>query len=95
MKNTIEIKSINDFVETTIITTDSVKYWERHHSNITDEKVLEKIKDRNFYQKFKGEWIITFPYEYKMFTDAKFETAIYMALSYIHERNFPGYVQYI
>lgn len=95
MKNTIEIKNLNDFVETTVVTTDSVKFWERHIMGLSDEKVLERIKERKFYLKFKGDWVVTFPLEHRMFTDSKFETAIFMALSYIHERNFPSNIQYI
>lgn len=94
MKNILEIKSINDFVETTITTVDGVKYWERHRSGLTDEKVLEKILNREYYQKFKEEWVISFPQEYRTISDLKFETAVFMALSYIHERNFPGNTQY-
>ena len=91
MKNTLEIKTINGVVHTTILTTDGVTVTEKHREWLSDEQVLEMLQKKKFYQNFKGSWQITFPQEHRTFLDSKFDKVISSALRYIFERDNPSF----
>ena len=91
MKNTLEIKTVNDIVETVIVTTDGVTVMEKHRDWLNDEKVLEMLKKKKFYQNFKGSWQITFPQAYRTFQDSTFDKVVDSALTYIFERDNPSF----
>jgi hypothetical protein len=96
MKNSIEIQEISPGQIKTVITTiDGVTVMEMHRKGLSDAEVLRKLSIKKFYQYFKGEWIVTFPREHKVFKDQNFTAVIYMSLSYIHERDHPEEIDYI
>lgn len=91
MKNTLEIRTVKGVVETIIVTTDGVTSMEKHREWLSDEKVLELLRNKKFYQHFKGSWQITFPQEHKTFLDSTFDKVIGAALLYIFERDNPSF----
>jgi hypothetical protein len=91
MKNTLEIKTIDGLVHTFIVTSDGVTAMEVHREWLDDEKVLELLVKKKFYQKFKGSWQITFPQEHKTFFDSNFDNVVSSALHYIFERDNPSF----
>jgi hypothetical protein len=64
---------------------------EKHREWLDDEKVLEMLRAKKFYQKFKGSWQLTFPQEHRVFQDSTFDKIINSALCYIFERDNPSF----
>ena len=91
MKNTLEIKTINGVVHTLIVTSDGTISMEVHREWLNDEKVLELLIKRKFYQNFKGSWQITFPQDHKTFIESTFENVVSSSLHYIFERDNPSF----
>jgi hypothetical protein len=87
--NSLELKKDPSGKFVTTIKCNGVESWELHREGLTDEAVLKRIKERNYYQHTKGDWVVTMPDEQKVFKDAKFDTAVGMAVAYIHERDHP------
>lgn len=87
--NTLELSKHESGSYATTINTDGVESWELHRAGLDEVAVLKRLKEKNYFQHKKGDWMLTIAYDQKVFKDKKFETAIDMAIAYIHERDHP------
>jgi hypothetical protein len=88
MKNTLSVTVLSDNrIRTDITTLDGVSVMEIHRSGLSDAKVLTAMADRKYFQHFKGEWLLTFPAEQVVLSDAKFEKVIDLAQIHIFTRD--------
>lgn len=92
--NYLELKKDEHPGFITVIKCNGAEVWERHQAHYNDGKVLENIKNRNYYQHTKGDWLITLPIDQRVFRDTKFITAIDMAIEYTHQRDNPAWENY-
>lgn len=79
-------KNESGFYESTMVC-DGVTSWELYPSFHTEISILEKLRDKNYFQKYNGPWIISLPDDYRTFRDDKLNNVISMAITYIHERD--------
>lgn len=89
--NSLELKKHPSGNYESTIVCNGVTTWELHPSYRTEIKVLETLRDKKYYQHYKGKWMVTLPDNYKTFTDDKLDTAIALAIAYIHERDLPSW----
>ena len=88
MDNTLTVEILPDKrVKTEFVTYDGVTSMEIHRHGLPDAKVLKKLLDKNYYQRFKGSWILAFPDDPKLIMRATFEEVIDAAQEYIFSRD--------
>lgn len=89
--NTLELKKhVSGSYEVTIFC-NGVTSWELFPSYKKEIDILENLKDRKFYQNYKGDWCFTLPDDHKLIKDKDFNKAVQMAISFIHERDMPAW----
>jgi hypothetical protein len=60
------------------------------YSEWKDEaKVLRDIREKEYYKDLKGDWILKFPIEHKMFHANRLQEVIMQGLVYVHMRDLP------
>jgi hypothetical protein len=89
-RNILEIQEISpEVIKTTFHLIDNTSNWEIHRRGLTDEKVLNTIFQRKYYQHKPGTWKIIFPRQHRSFEDQDFAKVVQAALRYIYERDHP------
>lgn len=87
MKNTLSVTIVNGCVRTDFVTVDGITSMEIHRADLSESKVLDKLLGKKFYQRFKGEWDISFPDDSWSASKKTFEDAIGAADIHIFNRD--------
>ena len=87
MNNTLTVTTVNGCVCTEIVTSDGVTTMEIHQQGLHDSKVLSRLFEKKFYQRYAGEWIITFPEDQRVISKPTLESAIDAAQVFIFSRD--------
>lgn len=87
--NTYELKRHPSGCYESTMVCNGVTSWELHPSFRTEVKILETLRDKKYYQHYKGSWVITLPDDCRSFRDDKLDTVIAMTIAYINERDLP------
>jgi len=88
MNNTLSITALPDGrIKTEILTSDRASCMEIHRKGLSDARVLTKLLEKKFYQRFNGEWYITFIDNHHVIYKPTFEVAVDAAQDYIFRRD--------
>lgn len=87
--NTLELRKHSSGAYETTIVCDGVTTWELHSPKKQEIQILDTLRDKKFFQDYKGDWCLTLPDDHKVFRDKKFDIVIQMAITFIHERDLP------
>jgi hypothetical protein len=88
MKNTLTICQLPDGrYKTEIDAYDGSTVMEIHRAGLHDSKVLRKIQEKNYYQRWPGTWYIVFAGQQHVIHRPSLESAIDVAQEYIFSRD--------